>query len=75
MTAESLNTPNTEKDVEHELRARVKELEAILLCLDCDHLRSEHDNADAPCFGGRNAMPVGEGKYCMCLGFISEESK
>ncbi len=56
-----------------ELEARVKELEGILLC-DCGHLRSEHDDNDAPCHGGREGFKPGEGPYCMCSGFSSEKT-
>lgn len=55
------------------LRARVKQLEAILLCTVCGHLRSEHDGGDSPCYGGREGLKPGEGDYCMCVGFESED--
>lgn len=52
---------------------RIKELEAILVCTDCGHLRSEHHDGDAPCYGGRTPdMEPGEGEYCGCDGFQSE---
>ena len=52
------------------LEQRIRELEAILKCTGCGHLRSEHDDDDAPCFGGRTPeMKPGEGEYCDCSGF------
>lgn len=55
------------------LKARVAELEAILVCA-CGHLRSEHFENDAPCHGGREGLKSGEGNYCMCDGFNTREA-
>jgi len=57
------------------LKARIRELEAILLCRECGHLRSEHEDNDSPCFGGRDPKwKPGEGEYCDCTGFVSEDA-
>lgn len=57
-----------------ELEARIKYLESLLLCTECGHLRHEHDVENGPCYGGRTPeMKSGEGKYCICSGFESEE--
>lgn len=62
------------RDEVNHLRARVAQLEAILVCSECGHLRSEHDGEDGPCFGGRTAdMKPGEGAYCDCAGFQTAE--
>lgn len=56
-----------------QLRKRVQELEAILLC-ECGHLRSEHYDNDSPCYGGRSdAMKPTEGEWCHCSGFESAD--
>jgi hypothetical protein len=56
------------------LKARIRQLEAILRCTECGHLRNEHDDNDSPCHGGRTPdMKPGEGTYCGCAGFLSEE--
>jgi hypothetical protein len=66
--------PPTESTELTALRARVRELEAILLCVNCGHLRSEHLENDSPCYGGRTSeMNAGEGEYCNCFGFESAE--
>jgi hypothetical protein len=63
----------SEAETIRKLRARVRELEAILMCADCSHLRSEHDVDDGTCHGGRTPdMKPGEGPYCMCAKFIPE---
>lgn len=56
------------------LKARVAALEAILVCTECNHLRSEHFEGDGPCDGGREGLEPGEGKYCPCSGFAPEPS-
>ena len=55
----------TERDT---MAARIAALEAVLLC-ECGHLRSDHDDNDSPCHGGRAGLTPGEGEYCMCDGF------
>lgn len=58
------------------LRARIKQLEAMLKCKHCGHLRGEHDDDNMPCFGGRDAsMGPDEGEYCDCFGFEPESVK
>lgn len=64
------------RDTVRKLRQRVRELEAILQCVECGHLRSEHEGDDSPCFGGRTEdMKDGEGYYCDCDGFVSESTR
>lgn len=55
------------------LMARIAELEAILKCDECGHLRNVHDDDDGPCHGGREGLAPGEGEYCDCSGFITTE--
>lgn len=56
------------------LKKKIAAYEAILVCDNCEHLRSEHHEADSPCYGGRTPdMSPDEGKYCDCAGFTSSE--
>ncbi len=57
------------------LKARVKFLEGLLICENCEHLRHEHGDNDGPCYGGRSPdLKPGEGDYCNCGGFETAEA-
>lgn len=62
------------RDANKALKAWVAKLEAILICTECGHLRSEHGHDEGdPCYGGRTPdMDPKEGEYCMCHGFAPE---
>lgn len=63
-------------DTIKKLRERIKQLEAILVCAKCGHLRNEHDEENGPCYGGRTPeMKSSEGEYCMCHGFSTDEGE